>query len=183
MKKKTKKSIDWNGIERDFRAGKTSIRQIAEWYDVSEGAVRKKAKAENWSQLQRPSGEEDAGTFRKLSLIPTVQTADEAKAVFTEGRSLALRMLDELGATTSRQGELEDMILEETAGEKDGRRRVAMMRAVDLPNRAKTLKDLMLAAKTAVEVARMERADGTAPRDDATQSQPQPADDWNNLLN
>lgn len=91
-------------------------------------------------------------------------------------------MLDELGATTSRQGELEDMILEETAGEKDGRRRAGMMRAVDLPNRAKTLKDLMLAAKTAVEVARMERADGTAP-DVVARAETKSDDDWGQLLN
>lgn len=150
---------------------------------MSEGAIRKRAKAENWSRLQRP--DDSVGTFRKLTLIQPVQSEEEAKAVFTEGRSLALRMLDELGATTSRQGELEDMIIEETAGEKDGRRRIAMMRAVDLPNRAKTLKDLMLAAKTAVEVARMERADGSAPGADAapTQGQAKPADDWSNLLN
>lgn len=179
MKKKT---IDWKGIERDFRAGKTSIRQIAEWYEVSEGAVRKRAKSENWSRLQRP--DDAADTFRKLTFVPHVQSEEEAKAVFSEGKSLALRMLDELGATTSLQGELEDMILEETAGEKDGRRRNGMLRAVDLPNRAKTLKDLMLAAKTAVEVARMERTDGTAPTIEGTaKEQPKSDDDWDRLLN
>jgi hypothetical protein len=180
MKKPTKRVIDWKGIERDFRAGKTSIRQIAEWYEVSEGAIRKRAKAENWSQLQRP--DDSVGTFRKLALIPAIQSEQEARAVFSEGKSLVLRMLDELGATTSLQGELEDFILDETRDDKDGRRRTAMMRSVDLPNRAKTLKDLMLAAKTAVEVARMERADGTvdvSPKADGTK----PADDWDRLLN
>jgi hypothetical protein len=180
-KSKAKKVIDWKKIEKDFRAGKWSTRQLAEIHGVTEGAIRYRAKAENWSQLLKP--EETTDTFKKLTFIPPIQTVKEAKEVFSEGRSLALRMLDELGATTSLQGELEDMILEETAGEKDGRRRMGMLRAVDLPNRAKTLKDLLLAAKTAVEVARMERADGTAPEVGAVASPTKSDDDWERLLN
>ncbi len=36
------------GVEEDFRAGSMSNRKIAEWYGVSEGAVRKRAKADGW---------------------------------------------------------------------------------------------------------------------------------------
>ncbi|WLA80303.1 hypothetical protein [Bradyrhizobium elkanii] len=181
MTKKKKKTIDWKGIERDFRAGKTSTRQIAEWYGISEGAIRKRAKAENWSQLVSPA--ETADNFRRLgSFTPEVRPS-EAKTVIAEGKSLAHRMLDELGATTSLRGELEELIIEETSGDKDGRRRQAMLRAVDLPNRAKTLKDLMLAAKTAAEVARMEKAAGDGDQPPASQNADKPADDWDRLLN
>lgn len=180
MTKKKKKAIDWKGIERDFRAAKTSIRQIAEWYEVSEGAIRKRAKAENWSQLVRPDND-DVGTFKKLTFVPPV-TPEQAPAVAAEGKDLAFLMLDELRATTSRRGELEEMIVDETSGDKDGRRRRAMLRAVDLPERAQTLKALMLAAKTAAEVKRLEKADGDVPQPGADPTPDKPADDWDRLL-
>ena len=182
MTKKKKKTIDWKGIERDFRAGKTSIRQIAEWYGVSEGAIRKRAKRDNWSQLKRPS-DDDLGAFRKLSFVPPVQPGPEAHAVAADGRSLAVRMLDELRATTSLQGELEELIISETSDDRDGKRRTAMLRAVDLPNRARILKDLMAAAKTAAEVHKLEQKG--APGDDVSQvpGVAKPGDDWDQLLN
>src|SRR5688500_9204455 len=117
MTKKKKKAIDWKGIERDFRAAKTSIRQIADWYEISEGAIRKRAKAENWSQLVRPE-QDDLDTFKKLTFVPPVNP-EQAPAVAAEGKDLAFLMLDELRATTSRRGELEEMIVDETSGDKD----------------------------------------------------------------
>ena len=41
-------------------------------------------------------------------------------------------MLDELDTVTSRMGELEEMIEEETDGDRDGGRRDAMMKALSL---------------------------------------------------
>lgn len=179
MTAKKKRAIDWKRIERDFRAGKTSIRQIAEWYEVSEGAIRKRAKAENWSQLVRPDDDEP-DTFKKLTFVPPDMTHEQASAVAGEGRNLAFMMLDELRATTSRRGELEELIIDETSGDQDGRRRKAMLRAVDLPERAQTLKALMLAAKTAAEVKRLEKADGDQPQ--PGEASDKPADDWDRLL-
>jgi hypothetical protein len=61
-------------------------------------------------------------------------------------------MLDELDAVTSRRGELVAWIDQETAGERDPRRRHAMIRAIDLPSRSTTLKNLATAAKTFAEI-------------------------------
>lgn len=41
---------DWEAIEREYRAGQLSIRAIATAHGVSEGAIRKKAKAEGWTR-------------------------------------------------------------------------------------------------------------------------------------
>lgn len=46
----TKPPTDWEAIEREFRAGQLSIRQIAVLHDISEGAIRKRAKAEGWER-------------------------------------------------------------------------------------------------------------------------------------
>jgi hypothetical protein len=185
MKKKKKKVIDWKGIEKDYRVGKTSNRQIAEWYDVSEGAIRKRAIAENWSRMMRP-GPENAGSFQKLSFTPVepvVKTPEEARQIVSRGKGLIYRMIDELDATTSKVGELEDMIIEETAGDKDGRRRTGMLRAIDLPARANTIKALALAAKTLVDTL---KADVKSPADESAEvvkDGEKSGDDWDRLLN
>jgi hypothetical protein len=58
------------------------------------------------------------------------------------GSDLALRLLDELDATTAWVGELERMIEEATANDENDRRRTAMMKAISLPARAMTLKTI-----------------------------------------
>ena len=46
----TKRKIDWSAIEQEYRTGQLSIRQIGRTYDVSEAAVRKRAKSEGWQR-------------------------------------------------------------------------------------------------------------------------------------
>jgi hypothetical protein len=43
-------ATDWEAIEREYRAGQLSVREIARQYAVSEGAIRKRAKAEGWER-------------------------------------------------------------------------------------------------------------------------------------
>lgn len=42
--------IDWEAIEREYRAGQLSIREIGRVYSVSDAAIRKKAAKEKWVQ-------------------------------------------------------------------------------------------------------------------------------------
>lgn len=62
-------------------------------------------------------------------------------------------MLDELDVTTSKRGELEDLIIDATDGDDDDAKRDAMMRVLSLPSRANTLKTLALALKTINEAS------------------------------
>lgn len=41
---------DWEAIEREYRAGQLSVNQIAKQYGCSEGAIRKRAKKEDWKR-------------------------------------------------------------------------------------------------------------------------------------
>ncbi|MNK86991.1 hypothetical protein D3C87_1069170 [compost metagenome] len=45
-----KSGADWPVIEADYRAGIKSLRQIASQQGVSEGAIRKRAKKEDWQR-------------------------------------------------------------------------------------------------------------------------------------
>lgn len=44
------RTIDWEAIEREYRAGQLSVREIARQYEVTEGAIRKRAKADSWTR-------------------------------------------------------------------------------------------------------------------------------------
>lgn len=45
-----RKAVDWEAVEREYRAGIRSLRDIAGEVGVSEGAIRKRAKAEGWER-------------------------------------------------------------------------------------------------------------------------------------
>ena len=45
-----RRKIDWEAIEKEYRAGQLSNVQIAKGHDVSEGAIRKKAKQLGWTK-------------------------------------------------------------------------------------------------------------------------------------
>lgn len=146
---KENKPIDWDGIERDYRAGVMSVREIAKWYGVSHTAINKRAKAEGWVREAQPKH------FDRKALvgeIVSVQPAGDFKPeqLTDRARGLTARLLDELDVVTAHVGELEDMISEE---ESDPRRRGALMKAVSLGERAMTLKNLSLTMKTLTEAA------------------------------
>jgi hypothetical protein len=147
--------IDWAGIESDFRTGAMSIRELAKWHQVSEAAVRKRAKAGGWVRADAAPTKpvkkaEIAVTYR---VTPTGVRSDttQPEVIVGRGRNLALRMLDELDAVTSAQDELGGLIVEATAGDETERRREAMMKALTLSSRANTLKALASALKTLAE--------------------------------
>lgn len=150
-----KKPIDWTEIERDFRTGTMSIREIARWYGVTDTAIRKKAKAGGWvrenaDHSSQPKGAKpDAPEPEPKVYVGTVLTPENARpeAIVGRGRNLVLRMLDELEATTARIGEMEALIEGVYDGQSDKAVEAARA-AVTLKNRADVLKALATAAKT-----------------------------------
>ena len=45
-----KQPVDWVAIEKHYRAGIKSLRTIGEEYGVTEGAIRKRAKRDDWAR-------------------------------------------------------------------------------------------------------------------------------------
>ncbi|WP_313760179.1 hypothetical protein [Rhizobium sp.] len=142
---KENKPIDWAGIEKDYRAGALSVRDIARWYGVSHTAINKKAKSDGWVRVAQPKHINRSEPVERVAktLEPTADLSEKGKA-------LASRMMDELDAVTSLHGELEDMICAE---ESDSRRRQALLKSISLGERAKTLKDISATLKTFNEAA------------------------------
>lgn len=48
--KKERKEIDWEAIEREYRAGQLFVSEIGRQHGISEGAIRKRAKRDNWKR-------------------------------------------------------------------------------------------------------------------------------------
>lgn len=145
-----KSAIDWPSIKAEYEAGKASIRAIAEWYKISDTAIRKKAKAEGWTRAnQQPSSQETKGANLPVVTLDPGE-APKVEQVITRGRNIAERLLDELGAETLHKGEMEVII---QMAETDPDRIQALKQAVSLPVRAKTLQTIALALKTMGETA------------------------------
>lgn len=134
---------DLDAIEKDWKAGKLSNVAVATRHGVTEGYIRKVAKKFGWQR---------GAALTPLPLPPPSRALMRRDRPDTAGmddptlaNDLLRRMLDELDTVTSHIGELEELIELETGGDRDDRRRAAMMKAVSLPVRANTLKLLLMA--------------------------------------
>ena len=151
-----KKPVDWVEIERDYRAGTMSIRELAAWYGISDTAIRKRAKRDNWTRAETKASsqrEPDREPEPAKVYVGTVLTPENTtpEAIVGRGRNLVMRMMDELDATTTRNGELEALIVSSTDEADATGQRAALMQAVSLKTRSDVLKALATAAKTLAE--------------------------------
>lgn len=151
-----KKPVDWAEIERDYRAGTMSIRELAAWYGISDTAIRKRAKKDGWeranpkpgSRREPPREPEPEKVYVGTVLTPENTTPE---AIVGRGRNLVMRMLDELDVTTCRIGEMESLIGSAFDDGDSGQQRQAALAAVSLKGRSEVLKALATAARTFAE--------------------------------
>lgn len=143
-----KRTIDWVSIHSDYRTKAMGFRELSRWYGVSDAAIRKRAKKEGWTvdpevvrteKVRTPIEVRTSADFTSKTEVP------KPEDIVGRGHNLIHRLLDELDATTTYQGELLSMIEQEDDDEK---RRSALRRAIDLPNRSNVIKSLANAFKT-----------------------------------
>ena len=150
-----KKPVDWAEIERDYRTSSMSVREIARWYGIRETAIRKRATKHGWERPERPEGSqtEDREPEPAKVYVGTVLTPENTapEAIVGRGRNLVMRLMDELDATTTREGELDAMIVSATDSGDQADQRAALKQAISLKQRADVLKALATAAKTLAE--------------------------------
>ena len=169
--------VDWQRVERLFRAGLLSVHEIARECGLPEANVRYHAKRLGWkrdlsdevrSRARTKMVENLAkvfddgrGAMEQLRKVTDEQIIEEAARTQVEvvrqhqttlgsGHSLTVRMLNELDATTTHRGELEEMIKSSIAPRRQG----AALAAISLPQRATVMRDLATAARTWVILER-----------------------------
>jgi hypothetical protein len=86
----TKLIVDWERVESDFRAGLLSIRQIAAGHGISDMAIRKRAKRDDWARDLEAKVRAKAGDLVRMQVVRTeVRKTSEREIVDTNAALLA----------------------------------------------------------------------------------------------
>lgn len=174
-----RKVVDWEAVEREYRAGQLSVREIGRQFGVSHVGINKKAKAEGWSRDLAAKVRQEirnrlvTGPVTTVNAKEAVETAAargvelvrQHSAILARANAIIAKQLDELDGEGDVIAEIEAEIEIETAGDRNTVRRNAMLKAVSLPSRAATVRELSQALKNVIPLERqahnLDTDDGT----------------------
>lgn len=174
-----KKVIDWEKIELDYRSGVKSLREIASEQCVSDTAIRKRAKRDDWvrdlsAKIKAKADdlvrkEQVRSEVRTQSTISEKETIDANASLVASvrlsqrkdiqrSRKIAMSLFDEL----EHQVGIENVENLEKLGEllrsDDDKGRDALndlyMKIISMPGRVKSMKDLSDTLKTLIALER-----------------------------
>ena len=163
----SKREIDWEFIEREYRAGRMSIHEIARQAGVSRPLIHARVNKEGWTRdlsgkirsevaarLTPALTPETERSAIELAAARSVEVIREHRAAIGHGQRLVLKLFQELDEAASEVVAIEEEIDEETRGDRNFERKKMMLRAVALPTRAATLGSLSGALRTFVGLER-----------------------------
>ncbi|CAM3948142.1 hypothetical protein RJ498_000861 [Pluralibacter gergoviae] len=168
---------DWEAIESAYRAGLMSLREIASQHGISEGAIRKRAKRDDWSrdlsakvkeraddlvrkaEVRKQVRSEQALSERVLieataEVIATVRM--EHRGDIRRAREITNALFDELGAECADVGALRKLGELMFEPDDNGRDRLneIYQSIISLPERVKSVKALSDALKNLISLER-----------------------------
>lgn len=161
-----KASGDWEAIEKDYRAGVLSVREIGKRHKIAESSIRFHANLHAWRRdlSQRVQERVRAQLVRTTegSEAEIVATAAEEivgvvklhRRDIASGRGIVELLFGQLSEAAQKRHEVEEEIFEETKDDKTSERRSRMLRAVSLPAHAVTMRDLAQALRHVVVLER-----------------------------
>lgn len=168
---------DWEAIESAYRAGLMSLREIASQHSISEGAIRKRAKRDEWSRdLQAKVKERSDDLVRKAEVRKQVRTETtlterilieataevianvrmEHRGDIRRAREITNALFDELGAECADVGALRklgEMMLEPDDNGRDKLNEIYHS-IIGMPERVKSVKALSDALKNLIGLER-----------------------------
>lgn len=166
------KGVDWDSIEKEYRAGQLSVREIASINGVSHTAIQKRAKKYEWTQNLAPQIRQEieaklatdqvassvaAGNTKEIiqaAALRGIEIVRQHRVSIKTGQKLVTTLFEQLEEATTLREQIEHQIDSETAGDDDTKRRNAMLKAVSLPAHISALKDLSAALKNFVMLDR-----------------------------
>lgn len=170
-------SVDWESVEREYRAGIRSVRDIGSEFGCSHTAIQKRATRDGWTRdlsgKIRAKAAEKVAKDAVANSVATETKADEKAIVeanaevqaglirahrtdITRYRTLCQRLLSQLEAETG-EPELFDQIGELLAAPNDkgvDKLNEAYMKAISLPSRIDGAKKLAETLKTLIGLER-----------------------------
>lgn len=176
----TTKQPDWEAIERAYRAGVLSVREIAAAHEVSHTAINKRAKRDGWDRDLKAKIKAKADALvskREVSTEVSSKQAETEREIIelnaevianirmahrgdiSRSRRLTNKLLDELESLTDEQGTIKELIAQLKDGDHDDGEAMADVLALAkkmsaLPARTKTMKELAETLKTLVALER-----------------------------
>ena len=169
-----KKTPDWECIEFNYRAGVLSIRQIAQEFGVSDGAIRKRAKKDDWQRDLRKKIDDKADAIVRSEVVRTKfatekETIDANASLvahirlthrkdIAKARTLTMTLFDELehiiGIDKAQLLEQLGDLLYKPDDKGVDKLNDLYMKIIQLPNRVKVIKELSDALKTVIGLER-----------------------------
>lgn len=176
----TSKQPDWEAIERAYRAGVLSVREIAAANEVSHTAINKRAKRDGWDRDLKAKIKAKADALvskREVSTEVSSKQAETEREIIelnaevianirmahrgdiSRSRRLTNKLLDELESLTDEQGTIKELIDQLKDGDHEDGEAMADVLALAkkmsaLPARTKTMKELAETLKTLVALER-----------------------------
>lgn len=176
----TKKAIDWEAVEREYRVGQLSLRAMAEKFACTAAAISKKAKEKGWVRdatrevrertraalLVKPQDNEGGvnsvntrvNTPTREDIEVAVQTnlqvINRHRLDISKGHGLVGMLFRQLEDAAQSRADLENLIEEETKEDETGMRRSKLMKAISLPVHATVLRDLSTSLKNLIPLER-----------------------------
>lgn len=191
-KEKAMAKPDWEAIESAYRAGLLSLREIASQHGISEGAIRKRAKRDDWSrdlnakvkeraddlvrkaEVRKKVRSENALTERVLieasaEVIASVRM--EHRGDIRRAREITNMLFDELAAECADVDALEKLGEMMRCPDDKGRDKLNELyhSIISMPERVKSAKALSEALKNLIGLERQAYDIGSATTDDTTQ--------------
>lgn len=172
-----KRNTDWERIELDYRAGVLTLREMAAAGGVTEGAIRKRAKRDDWVRdlsakikakaddlVRREEVRKEVRTEKLATEKETIDSYAQTiadvrlghRSDISRSRRLANKLLDELEGLTDNRDlfeELGELLRSEDDNGQD-RRNDLYQKIIDLPSRSKTMKEMAETLKTLITLER-----------------------------
>ncbi|MFA7892983.1 hypothetical protein [Pseudomonas putida] len=171
------KQPDWEAIERAYRAGLLSIREIAAAHEVSHTAINKRAKRDGWDRDLKAKIKAKADALvsrREVSTEVSSKQAETEREIIelnaevianirmahrgdiSRSRRLTNKLLDELEGLTDNRHLFEELgeLMREPDDNGFDKRNDLYNKVIGLPGRTKTMKELAETLKTLVALER-----------------------------
>lgn len=168
---------DWERIGAQYRIGTMSLREIAAMHGITEGAIRKRAKKEEWSRDLNAKVRAKADELVRKELVRSEvrkETPTEREVIDTEAqvqarvrlshrkdiarsRVLAMSLMGELEAQTGSaelMQQLGEIMADPDKSGNDKKMSEAYQKAISLGGRVQTMRSLAETVKTLVTLER-----------------------------
>lgn len=166
----TRKKLDWEAIEREFRAGVLSIREIGAKHGCSDTAIRKRAKKDGWKRSLADKVRQRVREKMVRSEVCEPSASDEEVIEAAANRGFEVQQIHrrdireaqvvlssltkQLAEYIENRDDIESQIEDETKDDSGTKRRNRMLKAVSLPSHAGVLRDLSVALKNLIPLER-----------------------------